>query len=157
MQTPVSLFPAFRCLSRWLLLVMLTTVLAPGFGWEAAGGMLPSAQAASAGFAASAEFAEFPDSHHDHHQHGATPVAERHAHVASTDLGNCNGSDMPPCDDLAHHCCPGHVLSHLSAALLAAPSFLLPISQNIAVDRSNRQFSSRVPEGLERPPRAVFA
>jgi hypothetical protein len=141
----------FRSLSRWMLLVMLTTVLAPGFGWEVAGGMLASAQAATA------------DAHHDHHQH----EAQLHEHAGSMDCADmalsgmgsaaCAGSDMPPCDDLQHHCCPGHVLSHLSAALHAASSFLLPISQNIAVDRSSRQFSSRVPEGLERPPRAVFA
>jgi hypothetical protein len=149
----------FRSLSRWMLLVMLTTVLAPGFGWEVAGGMLASAQAAPA------------EAHGDHHQHAlphdSQPMAQLDEHAVGMDcaemglggtgLGSCGGPDMPPCDDLQHHCCPGHVLSHLSAALHAAPSFLLPISQNIAVDRSNRQFSSRVPEGLERPPRVVFA
>lgn len=140
----------FRSLSRWMLLVMLTTVLAPGFGWEVAGGMLASVQAAPA------------EVHHDHHQHEAQPVTQLHAHTGSMDcadmdLGACGSSEMPPCDDLQHHCCPGHVLSHLSATLQAAPSFLLPLSRTVAVDRSSRQFSSRVPEGLERPPRVVFA
>ncbi|WP_306603279.1 hypothetical protein [Azonexus sp.] len=132
----------FRSLSRWMLLVMLTTVLAPGFGWEVAGGVA----------AAHAETVDH--SSHDVHDHHAVPV--QHAHAPDAACDGCAGHEAP-CDDLQHHCCPGHVLSHFSAALHAAPSFLLPVSRFSAVDRSNRRFSSRVPEGLERPPRSAFA
>jgi hypothetical protein len=134
-----------RTLSRWMLLVMLTTVLAPGFGWEVAGGMT----------AAHAETADRAS--HDVHDHHAAPTQPVHESASVGDeCAGCAGHESP-CDDLQHYCCPGHVLSHFSATLHGIPSFLLPISRSATVDRSNRRFSSRVPEGLERPPRSVFA
>lgn len=127
----------FAPLSRLLVLVMALTVLAPGFGWASAGGMVSEAMAAT------------DDSGHAaHHQ------------VAMMD--DCAGCDEHPaqdadCGERHDHCCPGHFFSHLAGQPLAALTLALPDGSHLAVDRDPQRFSSRVPEGLERPPRAVTA
>lgn len=123
-----------RLISRWLLLVMLATVFAPSFAWEATQGMA---------------------SHNDtvvaHGGHGDE-------HPASDDVA-CDGcvDHDKHCDDIQHLCCPGHVLGHLPGNLPGRLSLLVPEVAHAAVDRLERLFSSRIPEGLERPPKGSVA
>lgn len=116
-----------RFVSRCLLLVMLATVFSPSFGWEAVQSM--------AG-----------------HEHDL--VLTDHAAHEADDCGGCAGHDAGAGGDTLHHCCPGHVLGHLPAgigrglALTPVPGRdFLPAD---AVDR----YVSRIPDGLERPPRS---
>lgn len=117
-----------RIVLRFLVMVMLLTVLSPKFGWE-------SASAAEA------------------HVHAAAVAHESvegdcHEHLAV--------EDVTLADDMGdHHCCPGHVLSHLLGGVGFSTDFpalgkasALPGSRAVV-------FSSRVPEGLERPPRSA--
>jgi len=123
-----------RTLSRWLLLVMLTTVLSPSFGWEAVQGM---------------------ETHDDmggmHAMHEAAPAVH-------DDCDGCPGHEAPAdCADTLHHCCPGHVLGHLPAGIGESFSLALPDSGRATPHGLEQRFSSRIPEGLERPPRARTA
>ena len=117
-----------RVLSRLLILIMLLTVFSPSFGWESAGGM------------AAHEHQDVMADDHAHH------------HVAP---GNDAEAAQLACDDAQHHCCPGHILGHMPGGLVAGLQLPLPDAANAAVDAAQRPFSSRVPEGLERPPRAA--
>lgn len=126
-------------MARLLALIMLITVLAPGFGWESAGGMMGQAIAAPAAM--------------DEHQHGH-PAAAADAEAPCDGCGDHADDD---CVELHHHCCPGYILGHLPGHLANVPALPVPLAGNAAVDRSDRRFSSRVPDGLERPPRSVAA
>ena len=124
--------PLFRSVTRLLLLVMLATVFAPSFGWQVVQGMAAHDVPMAA-----------HDAAHDHdHDHGANaPQAVGH----------------DACADGGHHSCPGHLLGHLIGG--TADAFLPAIAGGDAAVLIGRQarFSSRVPAGLERPPRASAA
>ncbi len=116
-----------RVVLRFLVVVLLLTVLSPKFGWESVGAVASHAHAAEA--AVQADHEGMADCHeHKGHQDGVA------------DMGD-------------HHCCPGHVLGHLLGGIggglhlpaVADTSALLPARDD--------RFSSCVPEGLERPPR----
>jgi uncharacterized protein involved in copper resistance len=119
-------------LSRFLVLILLLTVLAPGFGWQAAGGMTMEMAAV--------------DAPHAHHGDGHDmPCGDMDAHCADE-----------ACAEMQHHCCPGHILNHLAVQQTA----LMPVFAGNAsslLDRGDRDFASRVPAGLERPPRHLSA
>ena len=117
--------PFLQLMVRFLLAVMLVTVLSPGFGWAAVEGSLP----------------------HEHAVHA-------HADAASVGVHDHCDADEPVADS-AQHCCPGHVLGHLLAGLGGEISWLPKREAMRAVDRDNSRFSTRIPEGLERPPRAA--
>lgn len=131
-------------LARWLLAIMLATVFSPSFGWELVDGALPHAHPAAAG--------------EDLHAHGQSPADHEEASAHSQGTNECNGCTGPvaaACDDIQHHCCPGHVLGHLPASLGAHAVFVLTPASSLARIGQSARFSSRVPEGLERPPRPV--
>ena len=141
-----------RFLARCLLVAMLVTVLAPGFAWQVAGGV---------DAAMLAEHAPHGEPAHDAHHHGDLPgMADRLAAVdacAGCDEATGENCGDAHCVESLHHCCPGHVFSHLSASFLLAGQTLFPVGAHLAVDRENRRFSTRVPEGIERPPRHFSA
>ncbi|MCK6412695.1 MAG: hypothetical protein L6Q55_09765 [Azonexus sp.] len=114
-----------RLLSRIVLLVMLATVFSPTFGWEVIEGSSSHDDAASLRVLAAAEL--------DCHEHAATG----------------DGA----VSDLSHHCCPGHVLGHLLGGIGEAGSLALPQGGSLPFSRDSGSFTSRIPEGLERPPR----
>ena len=118
-----------RVALRFLVMVMLLTVLSPKFGWE-------SVSAAQA------------------HVHTARVAYDEKA--GHETHGGCHQHDAAVNDDMGdHHCCPGHVLGHLPGGVGTAPG--LPQAGKSAVLPSDHavRFSSRTPEGLERPPRAA--
>lgn len=118
-----------RVALRFLVMVMLLTVLSPKFGWE-------SASAAEA------------------HVHAAGMA---HDETLGHDApGDCHEHDAALSDDVGdHHCCPGHVLGHLFGGVGATPG-LPPASKDSALPSSRSvHFSSRIPDGLERPPRVA--
>ena len=122
-----------RLISRYLLLIMLATVFSPSFGWEAAQAM----------------------AEHDH----AVMVDDATVHHAVHDDAPCAGDGCSeqagtPCAESQHHCCPGHQLGHLSCGIAAAPPLDLPLVAKMTRRELDSRFSTRVPEGLERPPRA---
>lgn len=130
-------------IARWLLAVMLATVFSPSFGWELVDGAVPHAHQAS--------LAEAVGDHADHHGHlAATLPAHDHDAPAADACPGCGD-----CPDPQHSCCPGHVLGHLPASLHAQGVFVLALGDSFALDGAARRFSSRIPEGLERPPRAA--
>lgn len=119
--------PTFsRLLSRIILVVMLATVFSPSFGWEIVEGSLPHDDAAAMRLLAATD-------------------GDCHGH-ANSDEGTVSS-------DLSHHCCPGHVLGHLLGGIGEAGSLALPQTAALPVARDSGPFSSRTPEGLERPPR----
>lgn len=121
--------PTFsRMLSRILLAVMLATVFSPSFGWEIVEGSLPHDDAAAMRLVAATD-------------------GDCHGHVQS---GEATAST-----DLSHHCCPGHVLGHLLGGVGEAGSLALPQGGSLPFSRDSSPFSSRIPEGLERPPRVA--
>jgi len=121
-----------RLVSRLLIMIMLLTVFSPSFGWESAGGMAAH---------------EHPAVQVDDHDH-----ADGHDHDAHVGEGD---HAEAVCDDAQHHCCPGHVLGHMPGGLAAGLHLPLADAANATVDAPQRAFSSRIPEGLERPPRAA--
>lgn len=124
-----------RLVSRLLIMIMLLTVFSPSFGWESAGGM-----------AAHEHPAALADEHgHDHHGHDA------HGDAGPVDADHA----QPVCGDGQHHCCPGHVLGHMPGGLTAGLSLPTPDGDNAPVDARQGSFSSRIPDGLERPPRVA--
>ena len=117
-----------RLVSRLLIMIMLLTVFSPSFGWESAGGMAA----------------------HEHPEVLADDQAHHHD-AAASDIEAAQSA----CDDAQDHCCPGHILGHMPGGLVAGLQLPLPDGANAAVDAMQRPFSSRVPEGLERPPRVA--
>ena len=121
-----------RLVSRLLIMVMLLTVFSPSFGWESAGGMAAH---------------EHPAALADDHGH-------EHGHDAHVDDGPVHADHAQAvCDDAQHHCCPGHVLGHMPGGLATGLQLPVPDGGNATVDAPQLRFSSRIPEGLERPPR----
>lgn len=132
-----------RLISRCLLLVMLLTVFSPSFGREAlsAAGLAEDATTAMQSHASMAA-AEADCDGCPGHEHGA-PSGATHAEHDHAALGEAD-----------HHCCPGHMLGHLPGLALDL-KFLLPSSGSAAIDGPASRFSSRIPDGLERPPRTA--
>lgn len=133
---------AFRTtLARCLLAVMLLTVFSPGFGWELVEGVAPHAHPVAAEM-------------HEHDGHMAHDVMPGDSHAAD----ECSGCDVlvaGDCGEQLHHCCPGHVLGHLPGSFYAASVAFAAPGNAFALDGAASRFSSRIPEGLERPPRAA--
>lgn len=123
------LAPFSRLIARIVLTVMLATVFAPSFGWEALEATMGHELAAS-------QPETMADDCHEHHGPAASQPEEARA-----------------AGDLDHHCCPGHVLGHLLGGTSGNALRVPPAECRFAVDASCGAFSSRVPEGLERPPR----
>lgn len=120
-------------IARLLLLVMLSTVFSPSFGWEMVDAAAPHEHGAlSVGV----------EEHSGHDGHSG------HAAVAAHD-------DQAACDDQDHHCCPGHVLGHLPGGLGTSGLAVMATADSFALDGHADRFASRVPDGLERPPRAA--
>lgn len=123
-----------RKISHVLLLVMLTTVFSPSFGWEAAEAMAV-------------------------HEHGM-PAEHEHHDDAMAALDSANGfanDSADDCVDALHHCCPGHQLGHMQASIVEGLTMPLPVASSRVNGLVSSQFTSYVPEGLERPPRDHFA
>ena len=122
-----------RKISHVMLLVMLATVFSPSFGWEAAAGMAQHEHASAAA----------------HEEHG-----EEHYAAPAVDCDGCPQHEPDGCATTQHHCCPGHQLGHLQGGIVAALPLPLPAqTAKLSVGTTSR-FTSRVPEGLERPPRS---
>lgn len=133
-----SLFPS---VTRLLLLLMLATVLSPSFGWQAAQGMATHDQ----GPAMHASH----DAHAGHDGH----AAQGHDSCAS----DCAGHAQEPCAETRHHCCPGFILGHLLAGTVDNLMPAIPAGSSAVLIGRDAHFSSRVPDGLERPPRTSAA
>lgn len=133
------MFSFRHLISRCLLAVWLVTVTSPSFAWDLVDGAQPHEHAV---------MHELPDGHEEH---------EMHAEATHQDHGPCcptqhEGQD-DSCEDAHHHCCPGHVLGHLPAGLFSS-GFAIPTLPDVTPSTSlSFTFLSRVPEGLERPPR----
>lgn len=122
-----------RSLSRLLLLVMLATVFSPSFGWQAVQGMAAHDDGGA--------------------MHAVVAEAEHHAAAEAAACDTCPDHDPLACGEARHHCCPGHVLGHLPGSLAGIFPLAVPDGSNPAVDGGSDRFSTRPPEGLERPPR----
>jgi hypothetical protein len=123
-----------RSIVRFLLVVMLLTVLAPKFGWDAVSAVAPHAHAGEA-----VTHAADGEACHGHH-------GDAEDHRAA-------GVDSHP--DHVDHCCPGHVLGHMFGSIQDSATAHLPTGAAFFVAGPQERFSSRIPEGLERPPRAA--
>jgi hypothetical protein len=123
-----------RSMVRFLLVVMLLTVLAPKFGWDAVSAVAPHAHAGEA-VAHDADGEACHGHHGDAAEHPGT-AADGHA-----DHGN--------------HCCPGHVLGHMFGSVPGIVTAHLPSAPALVAAAPDARFSSRIPEGLERPPKAA--
>lgn len=136
-------------IARWLLAVMLATVFSPSFGWELVEGGVPHVHVEQG--------ADVDDHHAGHHDHGlpSTSMDAASALHAADDCSGCGDLTAGDCSDAQHHCCPGHVLGHLPASLRAVGVFVLALNDSFALDGAAARFSTRIPEGLERPPRAA--
>ena len=120
----------FRLISRYLLLVMLAAAISPSFGWEAVPAMAEREHAMMAGM----------ENHHAGH--------EMPAEVSNT----ADQADAACCADVQHQCCLGHQLGHPQGNSV---SLLLPPSPAAVAMATSERFLTRVPEGLERPPRPL--
>ena len=110
-----------------MLAVLLATVLAPSFGWEASAGQTAHG--------------------HDVLALGDAQGGDDHDHQdAGTEPGNMNSHH--------HHGCAGHMFGHLFAVLCndAAPAFLDP-REAISAGRQ-RDLITPFPKRLDRPPHA---
>jgi hypothetical protein len=130
-----------RSVTRLLLLVMLTTVFSPTFGWEAAQGMATHDQG--------------PAMHASHDAHAGHEGHAEQGH--DTCASDCTGHAQEPCADTRHHCCPGFILGHLLGGTVGNVMPVIPAGNSVVLNDRDAHFSSRVPEGLERPPRASAA
>ena len=120
----------FRLISRYLLLVMLAAAISPSFGWEAVPAMAEREHAMMAGM----------KNHHPGHE-------------MSAEVSNINDqADAACCTDVQHQCCLGHQLGHPQGNSV---SLLLPPSPAAVAMATSERFLTRVPEGLERPPRPL--
>lgn len=117
-------------IARLLLLVMLSTVFSPSFGWEMVDAASPHEHGVSS---------VGVDEHAGHEGHGALAVHD----------------DQAACDDQDHHCCPGHILGHLPGSLGGSGLAVMVTADSFALYGHADRFASRVPEGLERPPRVA--
>jgi hypothetical protein len=123
-----------RSMVRFLMVVMLLTVLAPKFGWDAVSAVAPHAHAGEV----LAQAADGEDCH-GHHGHGGE-------HPAAPGDGHPDHGD---------HCCPGHVLGHMFGGVPVAVHAPPPSAPAPVASAPDARFSSRIPEGLERPPKAA--
>lgn len=143
-----------RCLSRLvarlLLLVMLTTVFSPGFAWEAVEGMAGHAHPEGGHASMAVATAD--------HAHAASHVDAEHAAMTLHD-GCADGcaNAAEGCGETLHHCCPGHVLGHLLGGTGASVAAVIVAGESALPAGRDTRFSSRIPEGLERPPRSAAA
>lgn len=133
-----------RLLSRVLLLVLCASVLLPAVAGS--GQVLPVTQAAPL---AGMDDDDLPPCHRQ-------PLAEgtQHDHISHASSPETAPS---PANGLEHQCCLGHqvsVMPELRAEPLGVAWRVLPAS---ALPAYARHFSSYIPLGLERPPRALTA
>jgi hypothetical protein len=121
-----------RVALRFLVMVMLLTVLSPKFGWE-------SVSAAQA------------------HVHTAGMA---HDEMAGHEThGDCHQHDAAVDDDMGdHHCCPGHVLGHLPGGVGTAPGARRP-ARVLSCRATTRFVSPRAPRkgSNARPERRLSA
>lgn len=143
-----------RLLVRYLIVVMLLTVLSPKFGWESIGASVAHAHAAEQHAADSGAVAMAEADCHEHHAHHAPAMQDQPA-AALDDAASADWLTAADADMGDHHCCPGHVIGHLLGGLSAGVA--LPSLSSLALLRpaGMDRFSSRIPDGLERPPRAA--
>lgn len=120
----------FRLISRYLLLVMLAAAISPSFGWEAVPAMAEREHAMMAGM----------ENHHVGHE------------ISALQSDTADQADVACCADVQHQCCLSHQLSHPQGNSV---SLLLPPSSAAVAMVSSERFLTRVPEGLERPPRSL--
>lgn len=120
----------FRLISRYLLLVMLATAISPSFGWEAVPAMAEPEHAMMYGM----------ENHHAGH--------EMPAEISNS----VDQADVACCADVQHQCCLGHQLGHPQGN---SYTLLLPPSPAAVAMVLSEPFLTRVPEGLERPPRSL--
>lgn len=110
-----------------MLAVLLTTLLAPTFGWEATAG-----QAGHGHYVVALADAQGEDDHE---------------HQGAISDGESSGSHQ-------HHGCAGHMFGHLSATLGTRPALVLLDAGDAASPRQMPGFNSSVPRRLDRPPHA---
>lgn len=135
-----------RLLSRVLLLVLCASVLLPAVAGSGQAWALPVTQAAPL---AGMDGDDLPPCHH---QSVAIGEQHKHSHHASSPE-----TAPSPANGLEHQCCLGHqvsVMPELRAEPLGVAWRVLPAS---ALPAYARNFSSYIPLGLERPPRAMTA
>ncbi len=118
---------ASKCIASVLLAVLLATVLAPSFGWEASAGQAAHGQdeAALAGVQVSDE--------HDH-----------------SDAGIDGGS----MDSHQHHGCAGHMFGHLFVTLGVDTALVFLDASDSAVAARLPGAITSFPRRLDRPPHA---
>ena len=117
---------ALRSIARLLIAILLATVLAPSFAWEAA-----------AGRAAHEHEIAAPDAGPSAHDEGGY-TSEHHANE----------------DSHHHHGCAGHSLGDLPGYLGVASAFALPDPDRDVFPESPAGFPSPFPDRLDRPPLA---
>lgn len=121
-------------ISRGLVAILLATVLSPSFGWQALEGM----------------------STHEHGDDLHMLQSIDNMVVDTHDHAGCSGHDLAV-PDSAHesvdHCCPGHVLGHLLGGVAADGLLPIPAEGSAGFEALASSFTSRIPEGLDRPPR----
>ena len=135
-------------LSRCLAFILTLTFVAPSFAWDATEGVWLHDDVAvnhdAMSLAAVSEVAD-PCSHPDCHDHEVFDVAMQ-------------ASPEEPCPDSHHHCCPGHQLGHLQGAVLTLGlGYFLAEGNHFPAMLRETLFRTRIPAGLERPPRFSVA
>jgi hypothetical protein len=131
----------FHSVTRLLLLVMLATVFSPSYGWQAAQGLATHDEGAAM--------------HASHDEHAGHDSHADQGH--DTCAGDCTGHAQEPCADTRHHCCPGFILGHLLGGTVDNVMPAIPTGSSVVLNGRDAHFSSRVPDGLERPPRTSAA
>lgn len=131
----------FHSVTRLLLLVMLATVFSPSYGWQAAQGM--------------ATHDDGPAMHASHDEHAGHDGDADQGHDSCA--SDCAEHAQQSCADTRHHCCPGFILGHLLGGTVASIMPAIPAGSSVVLNGRDARFSSRVPDGLERPPRASAA
>lgn len=137
-------------LARFLLVVLLLSVLSPAIGIDLVQTVAQLGRGHDAVSASSAHTAQA-------HVALASGASDAMSSMME-DCTDCPGhapDSSPPCHDQQHHCCPGHLVAY--PALAASLVMQSRPRDLIAVDWAPQHFSSRIPAGLERPPRLAVA
>ena len=134
-------------LSRCLVFILTLTFIAPSFAWDAM-------EAVVMHDTVSMDHSEMAQS--DSMQGPAEPCMHPDCHDGMDEAIGMTQDE--PCPENHHHCCPGHQLGHLHGAVLAAGmSNLLMVGSDFPALSRETLFRTRVPAGLERPPRFSIA
>lgn len=80
------------------------------------------------------------------HEHASAPAHGDDHHGAPA-------TEPAACADTHHHCCPGHQLGHLPGGIIDRLQPSLRKDGSGLSGHAASHFTSRVPEGLERPPK----